>query len=89
MFCLVLAAFENRGILRVEGTRNECQGPQFVIEFSGSKGQLLHKTTHKTCHIDMSMSALVLSCTCLQTSKADKYICPYTNKRATEGQTRT
>ena len=26
---------------------SECQGPQFVVEFSGSKGRLLYKTTHK------------------------------------------
>jgi len=38
---------EDRGTLRVEGTRNECQGPQFVMEFSGSEGRLIYKTTHK------------------------------------------
>jgi hypothetical protein len=31
----------------VEGTRKECQGPQFVMEFSGSEGRLIYKTTHK------------------------------------------
>ena len=30
-----------------ETSVSECQGPQFVVEFSGSKGRLLYKTTHK------------------------------------------
>ena len=31
----------------MESTRNECQGPQFVTKFSGSKGRLLYKTACK------------------------------------------